>query len=73
MKRLVAGILLLTGCRLFGPPDPQQVWLQVCVVAWDTGAVTCSQRQCDVYSDGRTDCLNKPERPCTPRRCPVRI
>lgn len=63
--------LLVAGC-LTEPSWPQQVWTEVCVVRWD-GPVTCSQRRCDVYEDGTYDCLNKPERPCTPKRCPVQV
>lgn len=70
---LLALLLLGTACELFAPEGyPRQVWVQVCVVDW-TGPVRCSQRRCDLYEDGTYDCLNKPERPCTPKRCPVTV
>jgi hypothetical protein len=69
---LVALLLVGAGCNPFAPDYPQQVWLQVCVVGWD-GSISCSQRRCDLFEDGTYDCLNKPERPCTPKRCPVEV
>lgn len=72
----VAWFLLLLGLVLAScvtePDYPVSRWTEVCIVDFTTG-VRCVQRQCDVYADGHYDCLNKPERPCTPRRCPVII
>ena len=65
-------LLLLVGCnKLFHALDPgpsvTHPWLTVCIPG---RTQECTQRKCDYYVEtGRTDCFNKPERPCPKAGC----